>query len=44
MIFGVITAEGAEGERLASEQARAIREVMEWPARRLSSSGQDYAA
>jgi hypothetical protein len=44
MIFEVITAEGAEGERLAAEQARAIREVMEWLARRRSSSGQDRAA
>ena len=44
MVFEVVTAEGAEGERLAAEQARAIREVMEWLARRRSSSGQDRAA
>jgi hypothetical protein len=44
MIFEVVTAEDAEGERLAAEQARAIREVIEWLARRRSRSGQDRAA
>jgi hypothetical protein len=44
MIFEVVTAEGAEGERLAAEQARAMREVMEWLARRRSSTGQGRAA
>jgi hypothetical protein len=40
MIFEVLTAEGAEGERLAAEQARAIRGVIEWLALRRSSNGQ----
>jgi hypothetical protein len=44
MIFEVLIVEGAEGERLAAEQARAIREVIEWLARRRSSSGQAPAA
>jgi len=44
LIFEVLTAEGAEGQRLAAEQARAIREVIEWLARRRSSNGQAPAA
>jgi hypothetical protein len=44
MIFEVLTAEGTEGEWLAAEQARAIRGVIEWLARRRSSDGQAPAA
>lgn len=44
LIFEVLTAEGAEGQRLAAEQARAIREVIEWLVRRRSSNGQAPAA
>ena len=44
MTFEVLTAEGAEGKRLAAEQAHAIREVIEWLARRRSSNGQAPAA
>jgi hypothetical protein len=44
LVFEVIIVRGAEGQRLAAEQARAIREVIEWLARRQSSNGQDRAA
>jgi len=44
LVFEVIIVRGAEGRRLAAEQARAIREVIEWLARRRSGNGQDRAA
>lgn len=44
LAFEVIIVGGAEGRRLAAEQARAIREVIEWLARRQSSNGQARAA
>ena len=44
LVFEVIIVRGAEGRRLAAEQARAIREVIEWLARRRSNNGQDRAA
>jgi hypothetical protein len=44
LVFEVLIVGGAEGRRLAAEQARAIREVIEWLARRQSSNGQDRAA
>lgn len=40
MVFEVRRADGPEGQRLAREQAIAIREVLEWIARRQSANGQ----
>jgi hypothetical protein len=44
MVFEIRRADGAEGRRLADEQARAIREVIRWIARRRSGAGRDHAA
>lgn len=44
MIFEIRRADGIEGQRLAREQAAAIREVIRWIARRQSGIGQDRAA
>jgi hypothetical protein len=44
MIFEIRRADGIEGQRLAREQAAAIREVIRWIARRQSGTGQDRAA
>lgn len=40
MQFEVLVIEGAEAEQLRLEQARVIREVVEWVARRQSGNGQ----
>jgi hypothetical protein len=44
LIFQIRRADGGEGQRLAAEQARAIREVIRWIARRQSGHGRDHAA
>ncbi|MDT0307208.1 hypothetical protein RM780_09560 [Streptomyces sp. DSM 44917] len=44
MTFEIRSVEGAEAERLELEQARVIREVVEWLAQRRSANGQDNAA
>ncbi len=44
MVFDIHYADGAEAERLRLEQARVLREVIEWVAQRRSESGQDRAA
>jgi hypothetical protein len=41
MIFEIRRADGIEGQRLAREQAAAIREVIRWIARRQSGIGQE---
>jgi hypothetical protein len=42
--FEVRLAAGADGRRLAREQARVIKEVVEWLARRRSEHGSSRAA
>lgn len=44
MSFEIRSVEGTEAERLELEQARVIREVVEWLAQRRSVNGQDNAA
>lgn len=43
VVFEVHRADGAQGRELAREQAAAIREVMEWIARKRSKAGQARA-
>lgn len=44
MVFEIRVADGAEAERLRSEQARVLWEVTEWVAQKGSENGQDRAA
>lgn len=44
MVFDIRFATGAEGAQLQLEQARVLREVIEWVAQRRSENGQDRAA
>lgn len=44
MYFEILTAEGAEAERLRLEQTQVLWEVTQWAAQRRSKSGQDRAA
>ncbi|PWK89486.1 hypothetical protein C8D88_102760 [Lentzea atacamensis] len=44
MFFEIRLADDAEAEQLRLEQARVLREVTEWVARKRSENGQDRAA
>lgn len=44
MVFEVRIAEGTEAAELRLEQARVLREVVEWIAQRRSGPGPDHAA
>lgn len=44
MVFDIQTVDGPEGQRLAEQQTRVMREVIEWLARNKSRRGHDNAA
>jgi hypothetical protein len=44
MVFEILIADGADGERLIKQQALILREVTEWLARNRSKPGLDNAA
>ena len=44
MFFEIRLADGAEAEQLRLEQARMLREVIEWVVQKRSGNGQDRAA
>jgi hypothetical protein len=44
LVFDIQTIDGPDGQRLAEQQARVMREVIEWLARTRSERGRDNAA